>query len=400
MSSVLQLQFRVIGLVLFAVLLVSRLGHAQTNDGSDWLKPSADTLKLWQVNVEAGNPLRATITPIKPTSGNRPPKRVLILYPRASSAYDVALNRLLDVFNERELHTHFTVVNFQNNPILGTQAIDLVKKARFDLIYTMGSESTDFMLAKYKDGTTPTVSVCSKDPVLLGQMKDYDKGSGTHFAFTSLNMQIDVQLAYLLELKPKLRNIGILVDAKNKSAVQTQSDPIAKAARAMGIKPIGIVVDDPAFAAAELKHKVPLALEEMKKSDPTLANSVLWITGSTAVFKEIATINSVAAMVPVVSVVPEVAKEGDDSAVLSIGISFDSNAYLAAIYGVDILTGKSKPGDLKVGIVTPPDISINFLRAKKIGLKIPFSFYERAGYIYDYEGKPARLKGITQAVSK
>ena len=400
MKKLLQRQFRVIGLVLFALLLVSRLGQAQTNERSDWLKPNAETLKLWRVDVEADNPLRATITPIKRAGGNRPAKKVLILYPRASSAYDVALNRLLDVFNERELNTHFTLVNFQNNPTLGIQAIDLIKKSRFDLIYTMGSESTDFMFAKYKDGTTPTVSVCSKDPVLLGQMKDYEKGSGNHFAFTSLNMQIDVQLAYLLELKPKLRNIGILVDAKNKSAVQTQADPIAKAARAMGINPVSIVVDDPAAAATELKHKIPLALQEMKKSDPTLVNSVLWITGSTAVFKEIATINSVAARVPVVSVIPEVAKEGDDSAVLSIGISFDSNAYLAAIYGVDILTGKSRPGDLKVGIVAPPDISINFRRAKEIGLKIPFSFYERAGYIYDYEGKPARLKGITQAGSK
>lgn len=400
MSTVTQRSFMASWLVAFLLLAISQICAAQTVELSDWLKPDSDSLKVWQVSTSADNPLQANITAIKSPSGKGAAKKVLILYPRASSAYDVALNRLLDVFNEREVHAQFTVINFQNNPALGMQAIDLVKKTHFDLIYTMGSESTDFMFAKYKDGKTPTVSVCSKDPVLLGQMKDYEKGSGTNFAFTSLNMQIDAQLAYLLELKPNLKNIGIMVDAKNKSAVQTQSEPIAKAAKALGINAINIIVEDPTVAADELAQKVPLALELMRKTDPSLGSSVFWITGSTAVFKEIATINSVTSTVPVISVVPEVAKEGDDSAVLSIGISFDSNAYLAAIYGTDILTGKVKAGDLKVGIVTPPDISINFRRAKQIGLKIPFAFFERAGYIYDYDGKPARLKGITQAGPK
>lgn len=381
-------------------LLVTPWCTAQTVQLSDWLKPSADSLKLWLVNQEADSPLRASITLIKKPAGNIPAKRVLILYPRASSAYDVALNRLLDVFNEREVHANFLALNFQNNPTLGIQAVELIKKANFDLVYTMGSESTDFMFEKYRGGKTPIVSVCSKDPVLLGQMKGYEKGSGTNFAFTSLNMQIDAQLAYLLELKPKLKNIGIMVDIKNKSAVQTQAEPIAKAAKALGINALNIVVEDPAAASKELTQKVPLALEQMRKTDPGLSNSVFWITGSTAVFKEIATINSVSSTVPVISVVPEVAKEGDDSAVLSFGISFDSNAYLAAIYGAEILTGKAKVGELKVGIVTPPDISINFRRAKQIGLKIPFSFFERAGYIYDYNGKPARLRGITQLEPK
>ena len=381
-------------------LLVTPWCTAQTVQLSDWLKPSADSLKLWLVNQEADSPLRASITLIKKPAGNIPAKRVLILYPRASSAYDVALNRLLDVFNEREVHANFLALNFQNNPTLGIQAVELIKKANFDLVYTMGSESTDFMFEKYRGGKTPIVSVCSKDPVLLGQMKGYEKGSGTNFAFTSLNMQIDAQLAYLLELKPKLKNIGIMVDIKNKSAVQTQAEPIAKAAKALGINALNIVVEDPAAASKELTQKVPLALEQMRKTDPGLSNSVFWITGSTAVFKEIATINSVSSTVPVISVVPEVSKEGDDSAVLSFGISFDSNAYLAAIYGAEILTGKAKVGELKVGIVTPPDISINFRRAKQIGLKIPFSFFERAGYIYDYNGKPARLRGITQLEPK
>jgi putative ABC transport system substrate-binding protein len=95
----------------------------------------------------------------------------------------------------------------------------------------------------------------------------------------------------------------------------------------------------------------------------------------------------------VLSVVPDVVKEGEDSAVLSIGISFQSNAHLAAIYGADVLAGRAKVGDLKVGIVSPPDIAINFLKAREIGLEIPFSFFESASFVYDYDGRIVRNNG-------
>jgi putative ABC transport system substrate-binding protein len=92
-------------------------------------------------------------------------------------------------------------------------------------------------------------------------------------------------------------------------------------------------------------------------------------------------------------VVPDVVKAGDESAVLSVGIGFESNAHLAAIYAADVLSGRAKAGELKVGIVTPPDIAINFLKAQEIGLRIPFSFFESAAFVYDYEGLRVRNKG-------
>ena len=111
------------------------------------------------------------------------------------------------------------------------------------------------------------------------------------------------------------------------------------------------------------------------------------------VFREIATINENADRVPVLSVVPDVVMPGSDSAVLSIGISFESNAHLAAIYGADVLQGRVNVGDLNVGIVSPPDIAINFLKAREIGLEIPFSFFESASFVYDYEGRIVRNNG-------
>jgi putative ABC transport system substrate-binding protein len=197
-------------------------------------------------------------------------------------------------------------------------------------------------------------------------------------------------MTYVRELSPDLKNLAVLVDSKNVSAVQTQAEPIATYARQRGIQVIWGAVETPAKAREELKLIVREAVQTMRKSDPELNKSLFWVTGSTSVFREIRTINENSDRVPVVSVVPEIVRAGADTAVLGIGISFESNAHLAAIYGADILNGKVKAGSLNVGVVSPPDIAISFLKAREIGLRVPFSFFESASFVYDYDGRPVR----------
>lgn len=285
------------------------------------------------------------------------------------------------------------VVNFNNEPARGKQALDFAEQGKYELLFSMGSQSTAWLWENYRGGSIPVVSVCSKDPVVLGQANDYESGTGTNFAFTSLNMPVEVQMAYVLELRPNLKNLAILVNSKNISAVQTQAEPIARYSSRRGIRVLDIAVEEPKHAGEELAYKVREAVVAMRKNDPSLDNSLFWITGSTAVFREIRSINANSDRVPVLSVVPDVVKPGDDSAVLSIGISFQSNAHLAAIYGADVLARRVKVGDLKVGIVSPPDIAINFRKAREIGLEVPFSFLESASFVYDYEGRTVRNNG-------
>jgi putative ABC transport system substrate-binding protein len=257
------------------------------------------------------------------------------------------------------------------------------------LVFAMGSESVSWLYKNYQGGALPVVTVCSKDPVLLGQIKDYDHGSGSNFAFTSLNVPIEVQMSYVNELRPELKNIAILVDSKNTSAMETQAEPVASYAAKNGIKIIWSTVENPTNAREELAKIVPSAVAQMRSNDPDLSKSLFWITGSTSVFNEIRTINQYSDRVPVVSVVPEIVKAGVDTATLGIGVSFESNGRLAGIYGAQTLAG-TKVGSLKVGLVTPPDMAINFLKAREIGLRVPFNFFEIASFVYDYEGKAVR----------
>ena len=365
---------------------------AWANEGpSAWFRIDREAEQVWAV-LAGGDPLKATVR--RRDSAQRGAKtRVLVLYPRPSSAYDVAMSKILDVFAEKDVDVEFTALNFRVDDERGKAALQLAERDGFELIFSMGSESTAWLHAHYRGGKLPVVSVCSKDPVQLGQLRDYESGSGSNFAYTSLNMPVEAQLTYLLELKPALRNLGILVDSKNVSAVQTQAEPMAKLAARRGLQVLTVAVKEPSRAAEELKALLPQTVAAMRKSDVDLGNSAFVITGSTAVFKEIATINAHADRVPVLSMVPEVVAPGDDSAVLSIGISFESNAHLAAIYGADVLRGRVRAGELKAGIVSPPDIAINFRKARQIGLKVPFRFFESASFVYDYDGRPVRTNG-------
>ena len=357
-----------------------------------WFRYGERVNQSWLFAEVDGDPMQVTIRRKNP-SVHAPPKRVFVIYPRPSSAYDAAITRILEVFEEKGVNAEMRVFNFAKDDARGKEAIRAAEAGGYDLIFSMGSESTAWLYQNYRDGAIPVVSVCSKDPVLLGQARDYESGSGTNFAFTSLNMPVEVQMAYVLKLKPGLKNLAILVNSKNVSAMQTQAEPIADYARRRGIRVLDVAIEDPKNARAELARMLPEAVAAMRKNDPGLNNSVFWITGSTAVFREIATINAHADRVPVLSVVPDVVRAGEDSAVLSIGVSFDSNAHLAAIYGADVLAGRAEVGALKVGVASPPDIAINFHKAREIGLKIPFSFFESASFVYDYEGQPARVNG-------
>jgi putative tryptophan/tyrosine transport system substrate-binding protein len=379
-----------LGVALAAALLASSFTHAtaQEQPYSKWFRYGDGITSVWDITAEQQQPMQLLIRR-KGWSGASA-RRVLVLYPRPSSAYDVAITKILHVFETKEMDAEVVVINFEMNDKRGMDALRFAEEKKIDLIFAMGSESTAWLYENYRGGEIPVVSVCSKDPVQLGQMPDYVRGSGTNFAFTSLNVPVEVQMTYVKELSPDLKNLAVLVDSKNVSAVQTQAEPIASYARQRGIQVIWGAVNNPAKARDELVPIVRDAVQTMRKSDPELSKSLFWVTGSTSVFKEIRTINENSDRVPVVSVVPEIVRSGADTAVIGIGISFESNAHLAAIYGADILNRKAKVGELKVGVVTPPDIAVSFFKAREIGLRVPFSFFESASFVYDYDGKPVR----------
>jgi putative tryptophan/tyrosine transport system substrate-binding protein len=361
----------------------------------EWFKLTPETAKHWTLTADPADKLRFTITPNAQELQGGSQKKVLALFTKPSGGYNTALSTMLDVFVEKRQGVTITGVNFENKPEQGKKVLEAAVAERYDLIISLGSDCTAFLWEHFRNGAIPVVSVNAKDPVLLGHMQDYQNGSGANFAFTSLDVPIDLQVTYLKQLKKDLKNVAVMYADSNESAKRTQVRPLKAVADQYGITVHDVVVKNDKQARQELAEKVPQIVAEMLKTDPDGTNSIFWITGSTEVYREIETIVANAGKIPVLSAVPDVVQEGDNSAVLSVGVSFESNAHLAALYAHDIMTGKAKAGELKVGVVTPPDIAINFRKARQVGLKIPFSFFESASFIYDYEGKAVRKNGQT-----
>ena len=378
---------------IWVFLMAAFIGPTAAGESlADWFNLSSTSEQYWELREDPDNTSALLLVP-KNVYGSGEQRNAMVLFPKASSAYDVAMNTILGVFYRNRIPAIFTMINYENDRGRGFRALDYAEKKDCDLVFSMGSQSTQFIHENYTGGMLPVVSVCSKDPVLLGQLADYETGRATNIAFTSLDVSANLQLTYLLRLRKNLKNIAVMYARDNISAVETQVKPIAALAEKAGIRVIHVAVEDQSRARQELLSKVPRAVEEMKRTDPEKKSSVFWITGSTSVFQEIETIDHLADQIPVLSVVPDIVREEDASAVLSIGVSFENNALKAAIYALDILEKKVNPGDLVVGLVSPPDLAINFKKAREIGLSVPFSFFESASAIYDYDGKAVRYKG-------
>lgn len=369
-----------------AVLFFSaNIAAASEKSHQDWLRFNPPIGEGWTVETAGG---ASNETQISRVAGKGPVRKVFVLYSGSSPSFDIAISKILTIFGQMEINAEFTIVNIHDDLPLAGKAMQRAESDDNELVFSMGSIATAHLWRIYRGGRLPVVSVGAKDPVVLGLAESYDKGTGTNFAFTSMNMPVEVQFAYIQDFMPSLRYFAILVDNTDMSTVVTQARPMAQLASDRLLNVLTIGVDEPEKIREELAIKVSDAVAQMRKSDPLLERSMFWITDSPAVIAEIATINRHSDRVPVTSSAPEAVRAGPDSAVMAIGICPGSNAHLAAIYGSDILSGIVKAGELPVGIMSPPNVSVNYMRSNKINFIMPFhSIKQIYGKMIGIDGK-------------
>ena len=146
--------------LLAAPLVVGSLpGIAQVEAApnyADWFGYGEDAMLEWNFVETPETPWIVTIRRKTPLSAS--PQRVMVIYPRPSSAYDVAITKVLNVFAEKDIDVEFTVYNFAKTDSRGFQALGMAESGDFDLVYSMGSESTAWLWDHYRDGALPVIS--------------------------------------------------------------------------------------------------------------------------------------------------------------------------------------------------------------------------------------------------
>jgi putative ABC transport system substrate-binding protein len=357
-----------------------------------WMVFSDVNKHNWSGRIESHTPSRLYVKSNAEVAGSTP-KKILVIVAKKSGSYKLALNKLLEVFFQEKYAAEFEVVNIAGSETVGLALLNQAQSQGFDLVFTMGSEAAALVHKYYTNGPLPVVTSINKDPVTLGQVNSYTAGSGTNIATTTLNVPIDIQLNYLFQLNPKLKHVALLYNHNHKQVVATEVKPFRKAMIAQGIRVIDVTVESRDKAREQLEKSLPEAMDLLREIDPTLNNSLVWVTSSTAIFSNLDIVSQYSKGVALVSTNPNAVKAGGESAVVAIGIDRRNNAHLAAIYALRILRDKENPGDLEVGVVTPPDIALNFKVARELGLKIPFTFLEGASFVYDYHGELVRSFG-------
>ena len=360
----------------------------------EWFTPSEAITTHWRVLLDSENPLVVAFEPYQAMVESDAAK-VLFLYTRTHIDYDIAVGSALTVLREQGLVVD-AAVYLAEDEVAGFEALGYAEQNEFDLIFSVGSSTTTFLFENYLGRPIPVVTLLSKDPVLLKQMPNYTDGSGSNMAFTSVGIPVELQMNYFQELVPNLTNIAIIYAQENSSTVLTQVEPLDEHAAATGLNLVHVAIqnrDDPEQTRAEIEEKLPQAISALYEADPEMRESIILVTSSGSITKLFDTVNEFAGLVPVVSLFPDLVREGDSSAVLSVGVSFGSNSLQAGLYGARILQGDILPGELPVGVITPPDIAISFAKAREIGLKIPFGFFESATFVYSPDGSLVREKG-------
>ncbi|MFC3152734.1 ABC transporter substrate binding protein [Litoribrevibacter euphylliae] len=357
-----------------------------------WLTFSEVNHKHWRSSFDIMDSSKLLVTP-KGQSPSDDLHKILVVVAKKSGSYKLAMNRLLEVFHQERFLSEFEVININRDEIVGRQLLNDAQQRGFDLVFTMGSEAAALVHRYYKNGPLPVVTSINKDPVTLGQVSSYKEGTGTNIATTTLNVPIDIQLNYLFELNPELKHVALLYNKNHTQVVKTEVLPFRRAMEAQGIRVIDVTVNSREEARAQLSEGLPETVRTLEKLDPTLKHSLMWMTSSTAIFSNLDMVSELSNGIPIVSTNPNAVREGRQSAAVAIGIDRRNNAHLAAVYALRILRDGVDPGSLEVGVVTPPDIALNFLVARELDLKVPFTFLEGADFVYGYRGELVRSFG-------
>ena len=368
--------------------------HAtQAVEGLDWFQSTPFINQNWDLSLESDR----SWLHLAPKDASGKVYKLLFVYPSQTPAFDRGVSKVLSVFLGRNLNVEALIVLASQSDAAEQEAamqagLGYAEQNAYDLVYSVGSRSTAVLFKIYNGGQLPVVSVLSKDPVALKQAPGYDQGSGTNIAFTSVSVPVDVQMVYLLQAMPEMSNMIMVYEATNTSTVDTQVTPLKNyiVDQGLNIKIWEAAVQNPETAKAEMESLVPEILRQALANDPQQAGTIFLIPASRSIQAEFDTLVTLAGNTPIFSLYPEVVRSGLNSAVLAIGVSFDSNCLLAGNYGVRILQDGESPGEMIVGVIRPPDIAVNFAKARELGLKIPFSFFESATLVFGPDGQNVR----------
>ncbi len=210
---------------------------------------------------------------------------------------------------------------------------------------------------------TPIVFIVG-DPVGTGLVTSLARPGGMATGFANMTTTLSEKYAeLLLDAVPKLRRIGVLVDATASNRALHEAN-MRRAAAQYSV--------DARYAEAHNLEEIALALSRLPKEG---VQALVVTPGQAVLVGRQHIMNfALARRWPVIGEQREHAEEG---ALLSYGVNH-SASYRRAAYYLDRILKGTKPADLPIEQPTTFELAVNMKTAKMLGLKIPNSILVRA----------------------
>jgi putative ABC transport system substrate-binding protein len=232
---------------------------------------------------------------------------------------------------------------------------DLVSR-QMDVIVTIGTPASQ--AAKSATNTIPTVFSVGVDPVQLGLVTSLNRPGGNVTGVYSSELTITgKRLELLRELVPSVGVIAFLVNPKNASVAEFETEALRTAGRSLGVELRILNASnsneiDAAFTTLAKDHSVPLVVS----ADALFTNQRVQLV-----------VLAARHVIPAIYAYRELAAAGG---LMSYGSSLDYLYQRAGVYAGRILKG-AKSTDLPVQQAVKFELVINLRTAKAFGIIVP-----------------------------
>ena len=226
------------------------------------------------------------------------------------------------------------------------------------------------LAAKAATSTIPTVFMVGTDPVRVGLVASFGRPGGNRTGVSNLSVGLAAKRMQLLhELVPNATLIAVLVNPSNPSVVESTTQDVQEAARALGLQT--------QILGASSEREIDTAFTTLVQRGA----SALVVIADSFFNSQRNQLAALAAhhMVPTIYELREFAEVGG---LMSYGPNLRDAFHQVGVYTGRILKGE-KPADLPVQQAVKVELVINLKTAKALSLTVPPTLLTRADEVIE-----------------
>ncbi len=282
------------------------------------------------------------------SANNTPTYRIAIFEPASHPSMDEISQGFIDTMQKNGLqHYAFTRYNANGNPTLMRSQAEEIIRQNYDLVMTVGTNTTKTMheLTTKKQLHTPIVFAAISDPVKNGIVASLSS-SGNHVTGVQDAPQYEKQIEKLLSVKPTTKNVLLVYDPVAKGGGhEAEAQTITSLLHKKNISTHSVHI----FHANEIQAKVQSLLQN---------NDVVMILTDHTVVSGVDSLITLCNRYGVTLFTSEL-NSADKGAALSYGVTEYDYGVETAQQALAILDQKQEPRFIPITIVNDTKLKVN-----------------------------------------